>query len=93
MDDVVIVGAGICGLALALGLHRRNIGCCVYERAPEITELGVGITLLPHAMRELTALGLGDELLQAGIENRQSEFFNRFGQSIYKEPRGKIREL
>jgi len=90
MDDVIIVGGGICGLALALALHLRNIGCRVYERAPEITELGVGITLLPHAMRELTALGLGDELLHAGIENRQSEFFNRFGQSIYREPRGKF---
>jgi 2-polyprenyl-6-methoxyphenol hydroxylase-like FAD-dependent oxidoreductase len=40
-------------------------------------------------MRELSALGLGDELLKAGIENRESCFFNRFGQLIYKEPRGK----
>ena len=36
------------------------------------------------------ALGLGDELLRAGIENRESCFFNRFGQLIYKEPRGKF---
>src|SRR3954454_11404377 len=40
-------------------------------------------------MRELTALGLGDELLAVGIENAESCFFNRFGQLIYKEPRGK----
>ena len=53
-------------------------------------ELGVGITLLPHAMREFAALGLGDELLRAGIENAESCFFNRFGQLIYKEPRGKL---
>jgi 5-methylphenazine-1-carboxylate 1-monooxygenase len=86
---VAIVGGGICGLALALNLHRRGIPCRVYERVPEIKPLGVGITLLPHAMRELTALGLGDELLAAGIENRESCFFNRFGQLIYKEPRGK----
>jgi 2-polyprenyl-6-methoxyphenol hydroxylase-like FAD-dependent oxidoreductase len=92
MDDqlkVAIVGGGICGLALALNLKRRGLQCRVYERVPEIKPLGVGITLLPHAMRELSALGLGDELLAAGIENRESSFFNRFGQLIYKELRGK----
>jgi 2-polyprenyl-6-methoxyphenol hydroxylase-like FAD-dependent oxidoreductase len=86
---IAIVGGGICGLSLALNLHARGIGCRVYEVAPELKELGVGITLLPHAMREFTALGLGDELLRAGIENAESCFFNRFGQLIYKEPRGK----
>ena len=88
--QVAIVGGGICGLSLALNLHRRGIDCRVYERAPEIKALGVGITLLPHAMREFTALGLGDQLLAAGIENRESCFYNRFGQLIYKEPRGKF---
>jgi 2-polyprenyl-6-methoxyphenol hydroxylase-like FAD-dependent oxidoreductase len=88
--QVAIVGGGICGLSLALNLHKRGIDCRVYERAPEIKALGVGITLLPHAMREFTALGLGDQLLAAGIENRESRFYNRFGQIIYKEPRGKF---
>lgn len=87
--DIAIVGAGICGLSLALNLHRLGIACTVYERAPEVKELGVGITLLPHAMREFTALGVGDALLAAGIENLESCFFNRFGQLIYKEARGK----
>ena len=86
---IAIVGGGICGLSLALNLHARGIACRVYEVAPELKELGVGITLLPHAMREFTALGLGDELLAAGIENAESCFFNRFGQLIYKESRGK----
>ena len=90
MDDVIIVGAGICGLSLALNLRQRGIGCRVYERAPRITELGVGITVLPHGMREFSALGLRDELLADGIENTQSCFFNRFGQLIYREPRGKF---
>ena len=88
--DVAIIGGGICGLSLALNLKERGIACRVYERAPEIRELGVGITLLPHAMREFSALGLGDELLKAGIENRESRFYNRFGQLIYKESRGKF---
>jgi 5-methylphenazine-1-carboxylate 1-monooxygenase len=88
--EICIVGAGICGLSLALNLHRRGIACRVYERAPEIKELGVGITLLPHAMREFTELELGDDLLKAGIENKASCFFNRFGQLIYHEERGKF---
>src|SRR5471030_30317 len=88
--EVAIIGGGICGLSLALNLHQRGIAARIYERSPEIKPLGVGITLLPHAMREFTALGVGDELLAAGIENRESAFFNRFGQLIYKEARGKF---
>ncbi|HKC09003.1 MAG TPA: FAD-dependent monooxygenase, partial [Methylomirabilota bacterium] len=87
--DIAIVGGGIGGLTLALALHQRGIACRVYESAPEVRELGVGITLLPHGMRELTALGLGETLAAQGIENRESCFFNRFGQLIYSEPRGR----
>ncbi len=87
--QVAIVGGGICGLSLALNLHRHGIRCQVLERSHEIKELGVGITLLPHAMREFSALGLADRLLQAGIESKESCFFNRFGQLIYKEERGR----
>jgi 2-polyprenyl-6-methoxyphenol hydroxylase-like FAD-dependent oxidoreductase len=88
--DIAIVGGGIGGLTLALALHQRGLACRVYESAAEVKELGVGITLLPHAMREMTALGLGDVLTQQGIENRESCFFNRFGQLIYSEPRGRF---
>ena len=59
--NIAIVGGGICGLALALNLKQRGIACDVYERAPEVLELGVGITVLPHAMREFTALGVAGQ--------------------------------
>jgi 2-polyprenyl-6-methoxyphenol hydroxylase-like FAD-dependent oxidoreductase len=62
----------------------------VYESAREVKELGVGITLLPHGMRELTALGLEERLRAVAIENEESVFFNRFGQLIYREPRGRF---
>ena len=87
--SIAIVGGGIAGLALALGLHRHGIRAQVYEAAPEIAEIGVGITLLPHGMREIALLGLDAEILAAGIENRESAFFNRFGQKLFAEPRGK----
>ena len=60
--EVAIIGDGICGLSLALNLRKRGVSCHVYERAPEVKELGVGITLLPHAVREFTTLGVGEEL-------------------------------
>ena len=86
---IAIVGGGIVGLSLALNLHQRGLACTVYEAAPEVKELGVGITLLPHAMRELSAFGLQDSLERQGIINEESCFFNRFGQLIYKESRGR----
>jgi len=86
---VAIVGGGIAGLALAMNLEKRGVSCRVYEVAPELKELGVGITLLPHATREIAELGLLDEMKSLAIENLESCFFNRFGQLLYKEPRGK----
>lgn len=86
---IAVVGGGIGGLALALGLQQRGIACEVYEAAPQVKELGVGITLLPHAMRELAALGVQPQLEALGIENVESVFFNRWGQFIYREPRGR----
>jgi len=86
--EIAIIGGGIAGLALALNLNRRGIACRVYEAAPEVKEIGVGITLLPHAMREIAAIGLEAEIRAAGIENRESVFYNRFGQKLFAEPRG-----
>ncbi|WP_395110966.1 flavin-dependent oxidoreductase [Actinomadura sp. SCN-SB] len=88
-DEVLIVGAGIAGLVLALDLHDAGIGCRVYEAVPEIAVVGVGINLLPHASRILHQLGLGDELSAVGVTTAESAFFNRFGQLIYREPAGR----
>src|SRR5438876_8267612 len=86
--NVIIIGGGIGGLSLALALEQRGLSCRVYETVPEIKPLGVGISLLPHAMREFSALGLESRLREAAIEIREHKFFNRFGQFIYSEPRG-----
>lgn len=86
---IAVVGGGVGGLALALGLHQRGLDCDVFEQAPQVRELGVGITLLPHAMRELAALGVQPQLEAQGIENLESLFFNRWGQFIYREARGR----
>jgi len=87
--EVIIVGAGIGGLALALALHQRGIRCRVFEASPEIRPVGVGISLLPHSTRELSLLGLEDELARVAITTLESCFYNRFGQLIHKEPLGR----
>jgi 2-polyprenyl-6-methoxyphenol hydroxylase-like FAD-dependent oxidoreductase len=86
---VLIVGGGIGGLTLALSLDQAGIACRVFEAAPGIRPLGVGINLLPHATRELTELGLQDALARRAVETSELRFYNRFGQFIYAEPRGR----
>ena len=88
--DVLIVGGGVGGLALALSLHQAGVSCRVFEAVPEVLPLGVGINLLPHAMRELSELGLLDTLAARAIETRELAFYSRHGQFIYKEPRGRF---
>ena len=88
--DVLIIGGGIGGLTLGLSLHQAGIGCRVFEAAPGIKPLGVGVNLLPHGMRELTELGLQEKLAAVAVETQELCFFNRYGQFIYKEPRGRF---
>jgi len=79
----------VTGLTLALSLHEVGIPCRVYEAASELKWLGVGINLLPHAVRELTELGLAERLERRAVPTREMCFYNRFGQFVYKEPRGR----
>ncbi|SFR70595.1 2-polyprenyl-6-methoxyphenol hydroxylase [Agromyces sp. CF514] len=86
---IVIIGAGIGGLATALSLGRAGFDdVTVVERAAELRPLGVGINLLPHAVRELTELGLGDRVTAIGTAPGRLAYFNRFGQPVWSEPRG-----
>ena len=86
--DVVIAGAGIAGLTLALSLHQARIPCRVFESVEALAPLGVGINVLPHAVRELSELGLQDDLAAVAIPTAALAYHSAHGQLIWREPRG-----
>ena len=86
---VIIAGAGIGGLTAALSLHAAGIDVEVFDGVRAIQPLGVGINCLPHAVRELTELGLGEQLLRIGVATRELVYTNRLGQRIWQEDRGR----
>lgn len=57
-SPIIVIGAGIGGLALALALQRRKVPVVVYERAPELGEVGAGLMLTPNSNRVLDYLGV-----------------------------------
>jgi 5-methylphenazine-1-carboxylate 1-monooxygenase len=86
---VLIAGGGIGGLVTALCLERAGVEAQVFESVAEIRPLGVGINLLPHSVRVLSGLGLEAKLAETGIETSELIYFNKFGQLIWREPRGR----
>lgn len=85
----IIVGAGIGGLTTALFLNKHGIDCEVFEQAPAIQELGVGINLMPHATACFDEIGMLPALEQSGIA--PDRLFYRTGQglTVWDEPRGR----
>jgi 2-polyprenyl-6-methoxyphenol hydroxylase-like FAD-dependent oxidoreductase len=89
VHDIAIIGAGIGGLTTALALHAAGLRCTVFESVNELRPLGVGINLLPHSVRVLAGLGLEDKLAATAIETAALSYYNKFGQLIWSEPRGR----
>jgi 2-polyprenyl-6-methoxyphenol hydroxylase-like FAD-dependent oxidoreductase len=87
--EAIVIGGGIGGLTMALSLHQAGIPVTVYEAVRQVTPLGVGINLQPNAVRELDELGLADQLAAVGIPTQELRFYNKFGQLIWQEPRGR----
>jgi 2-polyprenyl-6-methoxyphenol hydroxylase-like FAD-dependent oxidoreductase len=85
---VLIAGAGIGGLTLGLSLHQAGIPFRIHESAARLAPLGVGINLQPHAVRELTELGLLDDLDAIALRTEEVVYAARTGKTIWAEPRG-----
>ncbi|MFI1015252.1 FAD-dependent monooxygenase [Streptomyces sp. NPDC020965] len=85
---VTVVGGGIAGLTCALSLHAAGFAPQVYEAARTVEAVGVGINLLPHAVRELAELGLAGELASIALPPHRLSYRDRAGAAVWEEPLG-----
>jgi len=65
---IAIIGAGIGGLTAALAFARQGIEAHVYEQAPQLGEVGAGLSLSPNAVKGMWFLGLKDRLAELADE-------------------------
>ncbi|WP_439674003.1 FAD-dependent monooxygenase [Embleya sp. MST-111070] len=85
---VTIVGGGIAGPTCALSLRAAGLWPRVSEAARTIEAVGVGINLLPHAVRELAELGLAEELAAVALPPHRLRYHDRAGAPVWEEPVG-----
>jgi 2-polyprenyl-6-methoxyphenol hydroxylase-like FAD-dependent oxidoreductase len=86
---VLIAGAGIGGLSLALTLREIGVPCLVLESVATLRPLGVGINLQPNAVRELYEMGFAPEHLdRIGVQTREFALVGLNGKDVCSEPRG-----
>jgi salicylate hydroxylase len=64
--EIVIIGAGLGGLTAALALQKAGLRPVVMEQAPELGDVGAGISVTPNASKALISLGLYEGLEKFG---------------------------
>ncbi|KAE9366593.1 putative salicylate hydroxylase [Stipitochalara longipes BDJ] len=82
--NVVIIGAGLSGLSLALALHQQNIPCILYERNDAPLNIGGAVMLSPNALKVLDALSVYSRIRTKGYNFETME---------YKDGDGKVLEV
>src|SRR3954471_2888145 len=66
VDNVLVVGGGLAGAAVAIHLAKAGVGVDLVEIKPDVAAIGSGITLQGNALRVLESLGVWDQVRAAG---------------------------
>jgi len=85
VPDVVVAGAGIGGLTLAIALRRRGARVRVFERANHLGAVGAGIGLPANGVKALQTLGLGESVTRAGMIVRRAAILDARGRPLGAE--------
>lgn len=92
-SDIAVIGGGIAGLTAALALRKLGRDVDLFEAAPQLREVGAGITLAPNAMHGLEHVGVADEIARSGIEpGKQWVAHWRTGATLREVERADTRE-
>jgi 2-polyprenyl-6-methoxyphenol hydroxylase-like FAD-dependent oxidoreductase len=86
----LIIGAGPGGLTAAIALSRVGVETTLFERAPELGQVGAGLGVQSNALRALMKIGVGDRLLDAGTELRNQEIYDSGGRLLIQLPQGEV---
>ncbi len=92
--NIALIGAGIGGMTAAVALRRAGIAVTVFEQAPELGEVGAGLTVTPNATRALAGLGLESDM--AGLADATPHVGTlhwRTGERLGYIPRGEAEYL
>ncbi len=63
---VAIIGAGIAGLSAAYNLKKLNIDVKIFEKAPALTDTGLGFLIMSNGMETFEKMGIEDVLKKNG---------------------------
>lgn len=81
--EVLVVGAGVTGLATALALRSAGAGVTLVERRAAMPRRGLGLNLPGNAVRALAALGRADEVRVAGVQLARRDYRTADGRRLF----------
>jgi 2-polyprenyl-6-methoxyphenol hydroxylase-like FAD-dependent oxidoreductase len=84
-ENIIIVGAGLAGLATALGLHRKGVRSLVLESSPALRASGFAFATWKNAFRALDALGVGDKIRKQHLQVQTLRVFSSSTGEAVKE--------
>lgn len=84
INSIIIIGGGVGGLCAAIALRQIGIDAQVHERADLLGDVGAGLVVWSNAIRALRALGLADEVIQAGAVLQRAEISTAPGKVLQR---------